>query len=101
MLWTQWLTGKKEIGFVILVVLFRAGIIKPCDLGVLPFALGTERTLDCQIEVYACLSILNFLPPWTHLIRACTISILGSNATLHANWAYCGIKRVDLAVDVL
>ena len=53
MLWTQWLVGKKEIGFVVLVVLFQAGIIKPYDLGVLPFVLRTKRTLDWQIEVYA------------------------------------------------
>ena len=61
-------------------------------------------TPNCQIEVYACLFILQLLPPWTHLIRACspcTISIFRSNATEHVNWAYCGISRLVLAVDML
>ena len=57
-----------------------------------------SHTLDCQIEVYTCLFILHFLPPWTHLIRACTLSILGSNATLHVHWDYCGVSRLVLTV---
>ena len=60
-----------------------------------------SHTPYCQIEVYACLFILHFLPSWTHLIGACTISILGSNATLHVNWAYCGVSSLVLAVDML
>ena len=56
---------------------------------------------DCQIEVYACLFILHFLPSWMHLTSACTISILGSNATLHVDWAHCGVSRLVLAVNML
>ena len=58
-------------------------------------------TPNCRIEVYACLFILQLLPPWTHLIRACTISSFRSNAIEHVNWAYCGISRLVLAVDML
>ena len=34
------------------------------------------------------------MPTWTHLIRACTTSIWGSNATLHITLAYCEVSRL-------
>ena len=58
------------------------------------------NTLDCQIEVYACLFILHFLPPWTHLIRARTYNPRFNKVERGVYWYHlvrlsvCGQNRV-------
>ena len=43
----------------------------------------------------------NFCHPACTFLEPACISILGSNASLHVNWAYLGINRLVLAVGML
>ena len=62
---------------------------------------NNTNTLDCQIEVYACLFILHFCHPEHTLLGPALISILRSNAILHVNRAHCKVSRLVRAVDML
>ena len=55
--------------------------------------------LDCQIEVYACLFILHFLP--RTVLGPERRFIMRSNASPYVNWAHCGISRLVPSVDML